>query len=179
MSCDCENISNICIFVDPCNEGTAIGITAATTGTYEAAIQFNSVWSRFSLAGTENEEFVILTSMLNENYVHKFQLTDPSGNLNCFTLSTSLAFSVSNSPTPTPEPDIEELEITVDAEDISTTDYPDDTLTNAWFDGKTIRKIYMGTQVYIRGDGFTQSGDEIIFINGASWLDGQIIIAET
>jgi|GEM_PF-4368337 len=178
MSCDCENIVRVCIGVNPCNEGTAIGITAAQTGTYGASLLFNGVTRSFTIEAVENEEMAILTSLLNESYVHELRLTDPIGNVTCHYLSTHLDLGAENSPV-TPSNPIQELEIEVDADDISTTTETDDTLTNAWFDGKVIRKIYMGTQVYIRGDGFEQNGDEIILINGASWLAGQLIIAET
>lgn len=53
-----------------------------------------------------------------------------------------------------------------------------DTLTDEWFDGKTIRKIFTDNQTYIRGVGFSQDGDTITGI-GNSFYDGQILIAET
>lgn len=100
MACDCETVTNVCIFVNPCNDGTGIGITATETGTYTARLEFNGVYRQFGVQATEGEEISILTSLLNESYTHKLTLISPTNETNCYTLSTSIGLGVSGYPTP-------------------------------------------------------------------------------
>lgn len=68
--------------------------------------------------------------------------------------------------------------ITAAQADISTVTNPDDTLTDAWFSGKSIQEITTNSQTYLLGVDFVQTGDAITLINLGSWYDGQILRAK-
>jgi len=51
------------------------------------------------------------------------------------------------------------------------------TVTDSWFDGKTISEIVTDRQAYLRNVDFTQSGDTITG-TGISFYNGQIIVAK-
>lgn len=101
MSCDCDNPIKICVELNPCNTGTYIGINATETGTWVGKIYFNGAVKKFGVEVTEGDEIAILTSLLNEDYVHEFKLYDTTGELvDCYKLHTELTQSVSDAPIP-------------------------------------------------------------------------------
>lgn len=101
MSCECEQYSVKCVRVNSCNVGTLIGITADETGTWTGVLEFNGAYKEFGINVEDGEEISILTSILNENYVHEFKLLDAANELvGCYKLHTLLTQGVSGAPVP-------------------------------------------------------------------------------
>lgn len=100
MPCNCTNPTSICVFVNPCNSGTLIGITPETgeSGTWTGRIEFNGGWTEFSVEVEAGEEISILTTLLNENYVHELILTNISGDETCYKLRTQYSRNASGAP---------------------------------------------------------------------------------
>lgn len=103
MACVCESYIIKCVNVNVCNVGTWTGITPAEgeSGTWTGEIFFNGAKTEFGLEVEIGEEISILTSLLNENYVHEFRLYDTEGALfNCYKLHTTYSKTVAGAPVP-------------------------------------------------------------------------------
>lgn len=97
MACICEEYISLCVFLDPCNEGVELDITADETGTWTGQIEFNGTWISFEIDVVEDEKIIIGTHLLNENYIHEFRLYDVEGNLfACYKLQTMYTKGATN-----------------------------------------------------------------------------------
>lgn len=94
MACACDTYSCLDVAVNPCNTGTGLGVTAATSGNYLIRIEFNGMWNNLSVLATEDMELSVPTFVLNENYVHEIIITNPGGNISCYNANTYLSFNV-------------------------------------------------------------------------------------
>lgn len=102
MSCECTG-TPICLeaWVNVCNVGTLIGLEATQTGTWTMRLEFNGAWTYFGVEVEEGEEIAILTSLLNENYVHQLRVYNVTGGLvGCYKLKTYYSASASGAPVP-------------------------------------------------------------------------------
>lgn len=98
MDCRCESYQCVSVGVNPCTIGTSLGIEAALTGNYIGQLYFNGTVTEFGVAATEGEDIAILTSLLNEQYSHELVLTNPQGNITCYTIKTYPSFTASGAP---------------------------------------------------------------------------------
>lgn len=89
MPCGCATYECLEAFVNPCNAGTDIGITATETGSWNAQILFNGKWTFFAFQVDEGEAVIIPTVVLNEDYVHELRLTNTEGVTTCYHLRTA------------------------------------------------------------------------------------------
>ncbi len=102
MNCECTG-TPICLeaWVNVCNVGTLIGLEATQTGTWTMRLEFNGAWTYFGVEVEEGEEIAILTSLLNENYVHQLRVYNVTGGLvGCYKLKTYYSASASGAPVP-------------------------------------------------------------------------------
>jgi hypothetical protein len=91
MSCNCPDFTCLDLKFNPCSTGAQLDITATENGTWTAEIEFNNVWSRFSVVVPSGSKVVIPTTYLNEFYTHRFKLYDTLGqlvNATCYVLRT-------------------------------------------------------------------------------------------
>lgn len=103
MSSECSSYSCIDVGVNSCNTGTLLNITAPATETMLAKLEFNGVIREFGISTTAGEKIAILTSLLNECYVHVLRLYRADGSLHaCYRLTTQPSYDVANAPVPTP-----------------------------------------------------------------------------
>lgn len=103
MSCPCQTYNKVCVNVSPCNSGTLIGITPTEgdSGTWIGEIYFNSAKTKFGVEVEIGEEISILTTLLNESYVHEFRLYNTAEELyGCYKLHTTYSRNVSGAPVP-------------------------------------------------------------------------------
>lgn len=104
--CPCETYECKNVFLNPCNIGTGIGVTANATGNWMALLEFNGAWQNFGVAVTSGEEVVFLSSVFNENYTHELRLFDANDTLfGCYRLSTVYTKNVSGAPVIPPADD--------------------------------------------------------------------------
>lgn len=75
--------------LNPCHEGVAVAILPNETGTWTAQIEFNGTWISFEIDVVEDEQIIIGTHLLNENYVHELRLYNTDNELfGCYKLQT-------------------------------------------------------------------------------------------
>lgn len=100
MACGCDTYGCLDVFVNPCNEWTYIGITAAETGQWLMRIEFNNAWSEFGIEVATGEQVAVPTSTLNESYVHELWIFNISGIRTCYKLKTKYSKGVEGAPVP-------------------------------------------------------------------------------
>ncbi len=94
MNCNCENITCIKAYVNPCSEGVELPLVAAATDNYSFQIEFNGVTRIFSVAVVEGDKIIIPTEFVNENYSHLMEIFNSDGDLvndTCYTLVTKIS----------------------------------------------------------------------------------------
>lgn len=142
MSCDCETYIVKCVEVNPCNTGSYIGIDATETGTWTGKIYFNGAVKKFGVEVTEGEEIAILTSLLNENYVHEFKLYDTVNDLvGCYKLQTELTQNVADAPVPPVADgtwDWQTVIVTTDTMTVTSDYFTGDLSPEIWIDGNPV-----------------------------------------
>lgn len=101
MSCLCEPNTLVCVRMSPCNSGTTIDLQADVSGTWTVNIEFNGAYRYFGLEVTEDEDIILPTIVLNENYIHQTKFYREDGSeFGCYKLQTQLTQNVSGSPLP-------------------------------------------------------------------------------
>lgn len=99
MPCGCSTYECLEAWVNPCNAGTYIGITADETATWIMRLEFNGAWKQFSVSVTDGQQVSILTSLLNENYKHELRIYSSLMELlGCYWLKTSYTSDVADAP---------------------------------------------------------------------------------
>lgn len=75
--------------LNPCHTGVSVAIIPDETGTWTAQIEFNGTWISFEIDVVEDEQIIIGTHLLNENYVHELRLYNTDNELlGCYKLQT-------------------------------------------------------------------------------------------
>lgn len=170
MSCNCQKITCIKVFVSPCDTGIDIGLAAGAAGEYTFLLEFNRAYQKFVLTLGAGED-IIIPNCVNGDYTHELQIYAPNGSLfnnTCYALSVSAVVGNGNGLTPAPSPG---EWIIIEVTENSTS------LTNSFFASHTISEITTQGQSYLVGVDFTQSGDTITGID-ISFSIGQILKAE-
>lgn len=137
MSCECETYIVKCIPTNPCTAGTLLDILADETGTWTGRLEFNGAWKFFGLEVEDGIEISILTTLLNENYVHELKLYKEDGSLfNCYKLHTQYTANVANAPVPP---------VAAGQWDWVCLTANGNTLTSAYLSGEIAPILYMGS----------------------------------
>lgn len=179
MACNCTGTEQDCIkvYVNPCDTGIPLGVTAPSDGEYVILLTGGLAARRFAFQMESGEE-IVLPNEINNNFVFQMQIFAPNGDLlndTCYILKTNVSLSGTNNIPPSPAP-VAYTFITVTEDDISN---DGDTLTYFWFLNHTVIELVTSNQAYILGADFTQSGGTITWINGNKFYDGQIILAQS
>lgn len=75
----------------PHNESVNTGIIASVTGIYTVRLQYGGVIIKKEIPTTQGQP-IIITGRLNENYLYKFTVEDPNGNLISELACTNFSF---------------------------------------------------------------------------------------
>lgn len=173
MSCDCENITCIKIYVSACDTGVNTGLAVPSNGNYTVRLKFNNAYKILVLALVANA-IIVLPNIVNGNYVHELQILNPDGTLlndTCYSLIVKTVINKGNGLTPSPLADPYSAIITLTDEMVSV----DGTqITNSLFGGKVINEIDTDNQSYLIGVAFSQNGNTISGIT-ISFFMGQVI----
>lgn len=76
MACGCTATTCLSVKFNPCSEGAALPLYATYTGDMRGEIEFNGMWTEFSIGVIDTEAIVIPVSVLNEYYSHVLKLYD-------------------------------------------------------------------------------------------------------
>lgn len=164
MACGCATYECLEVFVNPCNEGTSLGITATTTGDYTIEVYFNGSVKRMTVTVAANEEISIPTSSLNENYVHDIRVISPSDVTTCYHASTIIDMNVADAPF---VPANSEWRLLYTVEETS------DTITIEGLKPVTAILLPNGT---LTQQQFTQVGDSITYTDGEFYEGDEIVL---
>lgn len=129
-------------YVNPCSTGTYIGLVATETGTWTMRLEFNGVWKYFGVEVVEGEEIAILTSLLNEKYVHQLKVYNTANELvDCYKLKTHISFNSTNAPVPPVADgawDWETVIVTTDTMTVTSDYFTGDLSPEIWIDGNPV-----------------------------------------
>jgi len=125
MACGCENTTCIEVKFNPCSIGAELPLVASETGDITGEIEFNGVWTTFSVGVLEGENIVILTSLLNEYYTHLLKMYNEAGaliNNTCYTVKSRAMLNAPDFSVLPPGEVVEVFNITVEEEGIALSD---------------------------------------------------------
>jgi len=139
MSCICENIIKIPLFVSPSDTGIDTTVVAPVSGNYKLLIEFNGTYLELILTCTATQR-IILPNALNGEYSHLTQIYAPDGTLlnntcYCFIVRTITTSNTSINPNPRVYTMACSIQVVVK-------DSPDGSLTYTLCDGGTIPLQY-------------------------------------
>lgn len=126
MACGCDNTTCIEVKFNPCSTGALLPLISEFTGDVKGEIEFNDVWTAFSVGVEAGANIIIPTSLLNEYYTHTLKLFDESEVLmwdTCFTVKARAMTSAPDFPVVPAGAQLEVFDVEVSA-DSSTFDDP-------------------------------------------------------
>ncbi len=167
MSCSCQVLTCIKVYVSPCDTGIDIGLKAPTDGDYLFLLEFNGTFQRFILT-LEIDDEIILPNCVNGDYIHELQIFKPDGTLlndTCYSLNVKEVTGDGNGLTPSPSGKSWVIVIAP---------LNGNTLTDVFLQTHTISEIVTQGQSYLVGVDFTQTGDTITGID-ISFFTGQVL----
>lgn len=125
MACGCTTTTCMGLKFDPCSQGAALPVYATYTGDVRGEIEFNGLWTEFSVGVTDTEAIVIPTSVLNEYYVHTLKLYDEAGDLindTCYAVNAKAMRGAGDFPVQPSGAVIEVFDVTIGADGSTFTD---------------------------------------------------------
>jgi len=170
MACGCTTTTCLSVKFDPCSEGAELLINAAYTGDMRGEIEFNGLWTEFSVGVTATEAIIIPTSLLNEYYTHTLKLYDEAGTLvnnTCYAVNAKAMVGAGDFPVPPSGSDIEIFDVEITADGTSFTD--------ARLEDGTVMVLNTDAQSYNSAFFTKNFASGTLTGIGISFYDGQIV----